>query len=136
GAAEARGERAAREALRSALLGFLRRQGWLGVGEAARPSAPETEAAVLRACLAHLAAGPAQMVVVALEDLWLEPRPQNVPGTTEQYPNWRRPARFSFESFRGRPQVTGTLREIDRLRRRPDGRARDAEPRLGPSRRG
>jgi len=118
-AAEARRERAAREALRSALLGFLRRQGWLGVAEAARPSAPETEAAVLRACLAHLAAGPAQMVVVALEDLWLEPRPQNVPGTTDEYPNWRRPARFAFDSFRGRPQVAGTPREIDRLRRRP-----------------
>jgi 4-alpha-glucanotransferase len=115
---EARREQLEREALRTALVEFLKGEGWLGRTQVARPVAPQTETAVLRGCLAHLAAGPAAMVIVALEDLWLETMPQNVPGTTDQYPNWRRAARYRFESFRGRPQVAGTLKEIDRLRRR------------------
>ncbi len=58
------------------------------------------------------------MVLVNLEDLWLEERPQNVPGTTDEYPNWRRPAPFTLERFRQMRRVTGTLRHIDGLRKR------------------
>jgi 4-alpha-glucanotransferase len=68
--------------------------------------------------LASLARGPAKMMLLALEDLWHETRPQNIPGTTDQYPNWRRRARFSFESFRRLPEVTSTLARIDQLRKR------------------
>lgn len=42
------------------------------------------------ACLNQLARGPAGVVVVNLEDLWLEERPHNVPGTWRERPNWRR----------------------------------------------
>jgi 4-alpha-glucanotransferase len=42
---------------------------------------------VLRRLLRHLAAGPASIVVATLQDLWLDPRPVNVPGTTD-LPNW------------------------------------------------
>ena len=78
-------------------------------------------ASVLRACLAHLADSPAALLMVGLEDLWLETRPQNVPGTTDEVPNWRRTARYAFESFRAKPRVVSTLREIDRLRKRDHG---------------
>lgn len=37
----------------------------------------------------ELAAGPAAMVVLTLEDLWLEREPQNRPGTGPEEPNWR-----------------------------------------------
>jgi 4-alpha-glucanotransferase len=60
-------------------------------------------------------------VLVNLEDLWLERRPQNVPGTTDEYPNWRRRARYPFERFRQMRSVTGTLKRIDGLRRRGEG---------------
>ena len=60
------------------------------------------------------------MVLVNLEDLWLEERPQNVPGTTHDYPNWRRPARYTLERFRQMGRVTGTLKRIDELRKRGD----------------
>ena len=39
---------------------------------------------------ADLAAGPAEVVLVALDDLVLDPVPHNVPGTTTQRPNWQR----------------------------------------------
>jgi 4-alpha-glucanotransferase len=39
---------------------------------------------------ADLAAGPAEVVLVALDDLALDPVPHNVPGTTFQRPNWER----------------------------------------------
>jgi 4-alpha-glucanotransferase len=37
-----------------------------------------------------LAAGPAEVVLVALDDLALDPVPHNVPGTTTERPNWQR----------------------------------------------
>ncbi|MFT3692603.1 MAG: 4-alpha-glucanotransferase [Kofleriaceae bacterium] len=39
---------------------------------------------------AELAAGPAEVVLIALDDLALEPVPHNVPGTTSERPNWQR----------------------------------------------
>jgi 4-alpha-glucanotransferase len=73
---------------------------------------------VLRACLEYLAASPARMVLVNLEDLWQETEPQNVPGTQEdQRPNWRRKARLTFEEMTRRPEVVEMLERIDQLRR-------------------
>jgi 4-alpha-glucanotransferase len=72
---------------------------------------------VLRAALAFLSASQARIVLVNLEDLWLETEPQNTPGTWEERPNWRRKARYSFEVFRQLPQVVDALREIDRVRK-------------------
>lgn len=102
--------------LRTALVRYLRSRGWLtGMGRGKdRPGARE----VLRACLSFLAAGDARMLLVNLEDLWLERRPQNVPGTAGEHPNWRRPARYPFQRFRQMRNVTGTLKRIDELRRR------------------
>jgi hypothetical protein len=34
-----------------------------------------------------------------VEDLWLERRPQNVPGTSRERPNWRRKTRFTLEKM-------------------------------------
>jgi hypothetical protein len=39
----------------------------------------------------ELAAGPADVFLATLEDIWLEREPQNVPGTFgDEAPNWRR----------------------------------------------
>jgi 4-alpha-glucanotransferase len=73
---------------------------------------------VLRHLQEHLAASPARLVLVNLEDLWQETEPQNVPGTQDhQRPNWRRKARLSLEEMSRRPEVVGALQRIDRLRR-------------------
>jgi 4-alpha-glucanotransferase len=99
---------------RDALIRFLRRRGWLAGGK--DRAAPE-DREVMVACLGELAASDAREVIVNLEDLWLETRPQNVPGTGHEQPNWRRPARYRFERFRRLPQVTGTLRRIEAIRK-------------------
>lgn len=74
--------------------------------------------AILRRCLEELAASPARVVLVNLEDLWHETEPQNVPGTHEERPNWRCKARYSFEEFSTRAEVVEPLRRVDELRRR------------------
>lgn len=104
-------ERQNRLTHKETLVSFLQRKGWL------EGSSSDVQA-VLRAGLAYLASSPARVVLVNLEDLWLETLPQNVPGTGEERPNWRRKARYAFETFCQRPQVLDTLREIDLLRKR------------------
>jgi len=72
----------------------------------------------MRGATADLAAGPAHVVLVTLEDLWLEPQPQNVPGTSDERPNWRRPASRTIEQVVADPVVRAILDEIAALRRR------------------
>jgi 4-alpha-glucanotransferase len=95
--------------MKSALLTVLKNRGLLEGSD---------DRSVLRACLAYLAGSRTQTVLVNLEDLWLETEPQNVPGTTDEHPNWRRKARYAFEEFSRMPEVTDVLQEVDRLRRR------------------
>jgi 4-alpha-glucanotransferase len=85
-------------------------------GERSRGAA--TQSAILRDRLDHLAASPARMVLVNLEDLWHETEPQNVPGTSTERPNWQRKARFSFEEFSTRADVVEPLKRVDELRKR------------------
>lgn len=110
GASEAREERAA---MRRALVALLRRLDLLS------PESLDPEA-VLEASLAMLAAGPAPIVLVNLEDLWAETLPQNTPGTLDQRPNWRRRARYSFEQFRELPGVSRILNTVNQYRKTAD----------------
>jgi 4-alpha-glucanotransferase len=74
------------------------------------------EADVLRGLLLELAASRADLVIVALEDLWLEPDPQNVPGTAHERPNWRRRARHAGSDALRDPAVVNLLTAIARVR--------------------
>lgn len=56
----------------------------------APPHLPDEERAMGGAMI-DLARGPAEVMLVTLEDLWLERAPQNVPGTYHERPNWLRP---------------------------------------------
>ena len=104
-AAEARHERAARRRLRGVWQEELRRGGWLA---SPRPRTAD----VLRSCLAFLADSAAEIVLVDLEDLWGETAPQNIPGTTREWPNWRRRTRHPLERFASLRSVAGALRGI------------------------
>ncbi|HEY0783625.1 MAG TPA: 4-alpha-glucanotransferase [Thermoanaerobaculia bacterium] len=108
-AQQARQERQRRAVLRDAMLAVL--------PDDVRPAADAACATVARERLEHLAASPARIVLVNLEDLWGEGEPQNVPGTHDERPNWRRKARYSLEELARRPEVTETLRRIDELRK-------------------
>ena len=51
---------------------------------------------VYRACLSFLADSPARLLLVNMEDLWLETEQQNVPGVVEGHPNWQRKGRLRY----------------------------------------
>jgi 4-alpha-glucanotransferase len=111
----ARREKTARQELTRALTEYFRRKGRLP-----RAGGTPDDETLLRACLTHLAGSAAEMVIVGLEDLWLERAAQNTPGTSSERPNWVRKCRHPFEVFRDLPGVTRALREIDRIRKGGD----------------
>ncbi|MDR7416665.1 MAG: 4-alpha-glucanotransferase [Armatimonadota bacterium] len=74
---------------------------------------PTDVARALRASLRFLAASRAACVLVNLEDLWQEHRPQNLPGTLgHQYPNWRRRLRYALEDLDSLPEVLSALEAV------------------------
>jgi 4-alpha-glucanotransferase len=91
---------------------FLHEHGWLDTPTTEDPQM------VVNALTRYLADSPARIVLVSLEDLWLETEQQNLPGTTDEHPNWRRKARYDLEAFTRMPKVTDALRELDLLRKR------------------
>jgi 4-alpha-glucanotransferase len=107
--AEARQGLERRETFKESLINFLRDQKFLGAG-------PQDQRTVLKAILSWLGSSPAPMVLVNLEDLWLETAPQNIPGTGPEQSNWQRKARYSFEEFSQMPQVMKVLRELNSQR--------------------
>jgi 4-alpha-glucanotransferase len=73
-------------------------------------------ASVVRAILRHLAASPADVVLLNLEDLWLEKQPQNVPGISAQYPNWRRRAARTVDEILRDTDVASFLSSLGEAR--------------------
>ena len=72
----------------------------------------------------RLASGPARIVLVTLEDLWLEREPQNVPGTTsDERPNWRRKMSRRWPEITTAEDVLSVLREVERRRKCDSGLA-------------
>lgn len=114
-AATAEEERKSRREMKEALVTFLRGKGLLN-GRSAEAGA------VFRACLAYLAGGRSPLLLVNMEDLWLEEKRQNVPGTWDQHPNWRRKLRYSMEQITASAEIRSTLREVDTLRKGKRGR--------------
>lgn len=74
----------------------------------------------LRACLDHLAAGPARLVFVDLEDLWLERWPHNRPGTGPEAGNWQHRAARTLDDLFEDKELAAALERIDALRRQED----------------
>ncbi|MGD8328863.1 MAG: 4-alpha-glucanotransferase [Acidobacteriota bacterium] len=109
-------ERTRRSAAHGALATLLQRGGWLPEADDAGAWRSDTYA-LLRACLRFLADSAAADVVVNLEDLWLEERPQNVPGTRHERDNWQRRARYTIDEMMALPQVSEALDEIAARRR-------------------
>jgi len=59
------------------------------------------------------------MVLVNLEDLWLEREPQNVPGVADR--SWRQRFRVPLETAREDAAITALLGALDSSRRMADG---------------
>ena len=97
--------RAARQRTGRALSQMLGARGLL-------PGA-EARARLLR----FLARSRADLLLLNLEDLWLETQPQNVPGTSHERPNWRRRMKYTLDEIRKDSTVQELLDMIRTERR-------------------
>jgi 4-alpha-glucanotransferase len=108
-------ERIARDRCRAGLLAYIDRP---GAPPIARNPLTDVERAMVGA-VADLAAGPAEVVLVALDDLVMDPVPHNVPGTTTQRPNWQRRVEGWSEALdeqRAPPAAAATIAVITAAR--------------------
>ena len=104
-------ERTHKERIRQALARELRRRKLL------KGRDPQLKD-ILKAVLLALGDSRAKLVVANLEDLWLETRQQNVPGTMEERVNWRHKSKHTLDGMMELPEVKETLRELNGVRRR------------------
>jgi 4-alpha-glucanotransferase len=110
-AKDAENERKSLDHIRHLLNAFLTNNGWLKQAE------ENDTLAVLKACLSFLGKSEAHIVLVNLEDLWLETKPQNIPSTDKEYPNWQQRAKYSLEEIKRNPQVISVLQTLNELRK-------------------
>ncbi|HKT10595.1 MAG TPA: 4-alpha-glucanotransferase [Terriglobia bacterium] len=99
-----------RSKLRNALIRFLRPDG--------RKDSDPSIVEIMKALLEFLGMGRNRMAMVNLEDLWYEKQPQNVPGTCEERPNWKRKSRYSLRQITEIHEVGDMLEMLDNARRR------------------
>jgi 4-alpha-glucanotransferase len=65
----------------------------------------------------HLAAGASSLLSVQLED-WLEmDQPVNIPGTVDEYPNWRRKLSVNLDQLFSREEVNHIANRLTELRK-------------------
>lgn len=93
---------AAAERERAEWLALLRSEGLLAPGNDAE------EPQIIEAMHRFLAATASRLKLVSPYDVLAEPRQPNLPGTVEQYPNWRLPLRESLEQIRTDPRIART----------------------------
>jgi 4-alpha-glucanotransferase len=75
----------------------------------------EATRAALEGLLVHLGRGPADLVLVDLEDCWLEEQPINRPGVVSAE-NWRRRSARTNCEIGNDPRVAGILAAVDQAR--------------------
>jgi 4-alpha-glucanotransferase len=68
-------------------------------------SAEADEAAIVVAMHRFLASTPSRLKLISPHDVIGETRQPNLPGTIDEYPNWRLPLPESFEELRADPRV-------------------------------
>jgi len=93
---------------RAELVGLLRAEGLVGE--------EPTEDELVLAIHELLAASRSQLVLIAPYDVVGESRQPNLPGTVDQYPNWRQPLPLSLDELRAHPVVAAVVERVRRLR--------------------
>ncbi len=99
----------------AATLGQLRQTEKQLLQQALALNNPEAKTLV-RACHLYTAGTAAQLFAYQLEDLVLLDTPVNIPGTSTEYPNWRRKLPQNIEQILTRPDVVELLQEIKQAR--------------------
>ncbi|MET9252459.1 4-alpha-glucanotransferase [Streptomyces sp. NPDC048182] len=93
-------------------LAFLDRLGLLAAPDHPAGTAEQAEEAEIQAVHRFLLRTPARLTGIWLPDTVGDRRPQNLPGTWDQYPNWRLP----IADARGRPVTLEELAAAPRVR--------------------
>ena len=109
---------------RRSLLDALRRQGLLPAGEIPendleRPPSERLVQAVYR----YLARTPAKLLMVTLEDVLGQEEQPNLPGTTDEHPNWRSKLPLNIDELAADSRVRCLAAAIRELRPVPPARA-------------
>jgi 4-alpha-glucanotransferase len=79
---------------------------------------PDDQRALLAALLEWLGRSPSPLVVPWLEDLWLEDRAVNLPGTPSSVrPNWQRPMRLTLDDVFSNADIEALVRTLEGARR-------------------
>ena len=94
---------------RAEWLSLLRSEGLLPpvdteTRDGAAPTEPD-EGAIILALHRFLASTPSRLKLVSPYDVIAEPRQPNLPGTIDEYPNWRLPLPQTLEQLRADPRV-------------------------------
>ncbi len=97
------------------LLAALAREGLLPPGADLNPDAwPHLTPELVNAILTYVARTPAKVMTLQLEDALGQMEQVNVPGTVDEYPNWRRKLPVALEDWNasGLPAVAAQLRAV------------------------
>jgi len=105
-------ERAVRERDRALLVETLVRHGDLAGNER------DDETAIVVAANRYLASSPCAIVMGQMDDILGERDPVNVPGTSTEYPNWRRKLSTPIEALPNDPRLTRLCTAFNEIRPR------------------
>ncbi|OBH09541.1 4-alpha-glucanotransferase [Mycobacterium sp. E1747] len=92
------GEQSVADKERAEWVELLRSEGLLSGPDADEP-------AIIAAMHRLLAATPSRLKLISPYDVLAEPRQPNLPGTVDEYPNWRLPLPATLEELRADPRV-------------------------------
>src|SRR6185437_5160604 len=106
-------EREERRHARAGLVAALRREGL--VGDSPDPGGPLTDEIAV-GVQAYAARSPAAVMVVQMEDVLQVAEQANLPGTTDQHPNWRRKLALPVEAWARDPHVRRVTRTLAAIR--------------------
>jgi 4-alpha-glucanotransferase len=107
-----------RRRAKTAIIDLLRDKGWLNQESAEALSAQsELPEQVKWGVIAHLAQTPCCLVLLSLEDIfgWLDQ--QNLPGTKDEYPNWRLKLPLRLDEIAQAPEPEQAAQIMNRFRR-------------------
>ncbi|HVB46920.1 MAG TPA: malto-oligosyltrehalose synthase [Burkholderiales bacterium] len=117
---------AARAQDRARLLGALEHAGLLPEGADAQ--APDLGPGLADALHAYIAATPARVMTLQLEDALGALEQANLPGTVDEHPNWRRKLPVELEDMAEDARIASVALRLARARPGPGGAARRGAP--------
>jgi (1->4)-alpha-D-glucan 1-alpha-D-glucosylmutase len=98
---------------RASLLVALEREGLLPAGISVHAVlVPQMTTELSCAVHRYLARAPARMLTVRIEDALGQPEQANLPGTVDQYPNWRHRVALNLEQWAIDPRLTAMVEAI------------------------